>query len=93
MLSSRESSFIAIGEWRQGMRERSRLRIWTLMAIPAVCFPRDLIPEIRAICIGEMGEWIQHYAASFLTDGYLKYIGWTLHDKVGRQDTCRKKYL
>ncbi|XP_029141815.1 cohesin subunit SA-3 [Protobothrops mucrosquamatus] len=44
---------------------------------------RDLIPEIRAICIGEMGEWIQHYAASFLTDGYLKYIGWTLHDKQG----------
>ncbi|KAK9405105.1 cohesin subunit SA-3 [Crotalus adamanteus] len=44
---------------------------------------RDLIPEIRAICIGEMGEWIQHYATSFLTDGYLKYIGWTLHDKQG----------
>ncbi|KAL7990164.1 hypothetical protein Chor_010518 [Crotalus horridus] len=63
------------------MSERSRLRIWTLMAIPVVCFPRDLIPEIRAICIGEMGEWIQHYATSFLTDGYLKYIGWTLHDK------------
>ncbi|XP_034280018.1 cohesin subunit SA-3 isoform X1 [Pantherophis guttatus] len=44
---------------------------------------RDLIPEIRAICIGEMGQWIQHYTASFLTDGYLKYIGWTLHDKQG----------
>ncbi|XP_063152835.1 cohesin subunit SA-3 [Candoia aspera] len=44
---------------------------------------RDLIPEIRAICIEEMGQWIQHYTASFLTDGYLKYIGWTLHDKQG----------
>ncbi|XP_032074548.1 cohesin subunit SA-3 [Thamnophis elegans] len=44
---------------------------------------RDLIPEIRAICIGEMGQWIQHYTTSFLTDGYLKYIGWTLHDKQG----------
>ncbi|XP_007444165.1 cohesin subunit SA-3 [Python bivittatus] len=44
---------------------------------------RDLIPEIRAICIEEMGQWIQHYTISFLTDGYLKYIGWTLHDKQG----------
>ncbi|XP_063002284.1 cohesin subunit SA-3 [Elgaria multicarinata webbii] len=44
---------------------------------------RDLLPEIRAICIEEMGQWIQHYSASFLTDGYLKYIGWTLHDKQG----------
>ncbi|XP_067323235.1 cohesin subunit SA-3 [Anolis sagrei] len=44
---------------------------------------RDLVPEIRAICIEEMGQWMQHYSTSFLTDGYLKYIGWTLHDKQG----------
>ncbi|XP_042317788.1 cohesin subunit SA-3 isoform X2 [Sceloporus undulatus] len=44
---------------------------------------RDLVPEIRAICIEEMGQWMHHYSASFLTDGYLKYIGWTLHDKQG----------
>uniref|UniRef100_A0ABM5G4Q1 Cohesin subunit SA n=1 Tax=Pogona vitticeps TaxID=103695 RepID=A0ABM5G4Q1_9SAUR len=44
---------------------------------------RDLVPEIRAICIEEMGQWIQHYSNSFLTDGYLKYIGWTLYDKQG----------
>uniref|UniRef100_A0A663F2C0 SCD domain-containing protein n=1 Tax=Aquila chrysaetos chrysaetos TaxID=223781 RepID=A0A663F2C0_AQUCH len=24
---------------------------------------------------------MKSYTASFLTDGYLKYIGWTLHDK------------
>ncbi|KAJ6655567.1 hypothetical protein lerEdw1_005038 [Lerista edwardsae] len=42
---------------------------------------RDLVPDIRAICIEEMGQWIQHYSTSFLADGYLKYIGWTLHDK------------
>lgn len=34
----------------------------------------------------EMGQWMQHYSASFLTDGYLKYVGWTLHDKVGTPD-------
>lgn len=41
------------------------------------------MPEIRAICLEEMGQWILHYSTSFLTDGYLKYLGWTLHDKVG----------
>lgn len=44
--------------------------------------PRDVLPEIRAICIEEIGSWMQSYSTSFLTDSYLKYIGWTLHDKV-----------
>uniref|UniRef100_A0A8C6XWU0 SCD domain-containing protein n=1 Tax=Naja naja TaxID=35670 RepID=A0A8C6XWU0_NAJNA len=72
-----------------GLREKKYLLtphrlqegIWTLIAAPVVCFPRDVLPEIRAICIGELGQWIQHYTTSFLTDGYLKYIGWSLHDK------------
>ncbi|XP_036624728.1 cohesin subunit SA-3 [Trichosurus vulpecula] len=42
---------------------------------------RDVLPEIRAICIEEIGSWMQTYSTSFLTDSYLKYIGWTLHDK------------
>ncbi|XP_059691196.1 cohesin subunit SA-3 [Gavia stellata] len=42
---------------------------------------RDVVPEIRAICMEELGTWMRSYAASFLTDGYLKYIGWNLHDK------------
>ncbi|NXN68166.1 STAG3 protein, partial [Himantopus himantopus] len=42
---------------------------------------RDVVPAIRAICMEELGTWMRSYAASFLTDGYLKYIGWTLHDK------------
>ncbi|EPQ04551.1 Cohesin subunit SA-3 [Myotis brandtii] len=42
---------------------------------------RDVLPEIRAICIEELGSWMQSYSSSFLTDSYLKYIGWTLHDK------------
>ncbi|EAW76574.1 hCG2024106, isoform CRA_e [Homo sapiens] len=42
---------------------------------------RDVLPEIRAICIEEIGCWMQSYSTSFLTDSYLKYIGWTLHDK------------
>ncbi|XP_051031599.1 LOW QUALITY PROTEIN: cohesin subunit SA-3-like, partial [Phodopus roborovskii] len=42
---------------------------------------RDILPEIRAICIEEIGCWMQSYSTSFLNDSYLKYIGWTLHDK------------
>ncbi|XP_032742936.1 cohesin subunit SA-3 [Rattus rattus] len=42
---------------------------------------RDILPEIRAVCIEEIGCWMQSYSTSFLNDSYLKYIGWTLHDK------------
>ncbi|NXN22773.1 STAG3 protein, partial [Nycticryphes semicollaris] len=42
---------------------------------------RDVVPDIRAICMEELGTWMRSYPISFLTDSYLKYIGWTLHDK------------
>ncbi|XP_014668076.1 PREDICTED: cohesin subunit SA-1-like isoform X2 [Priapulus caudatus] len=44
---------------------------------------RDTLPDIRSICMGEIGIWMKKYPNMFLDDGYLKYIGWTLHDKVG----------
>ncbi|XP_055537217.1 cohesin subunit SA-1 [Wyeomyia smithii] len=44
---------------------------------------RDTLPEIRAICMSEIGIWMQKFSQNFLDDSYLKYIGWTLHDKVG----------
>lgn len=28
------------------------------------------------------------YSDAFLNDSYLKYVGWTLHDKVSRNFTC-----
>ncbi|XP_060710505.1 cohesin subunit SA-1-like [Hemiscyllium ocellatum] len=42
---------------------------------------RDLIAEIRAICMEEIGVWMKRYSDSFLNDSYLKYVGWMLHDK------------
>ncbi|NXA08081.1 STAG2 protein, partial [Sapayoa aenigma] len=42
---------------------------------------RDVIPEIRATCIEEMGSWIKTYPDAFLNDSYLKYVGWMLYDK------------
>ena len=44
---------------------------------------RDVVPEIRAICMAEIGIWMKRFPQNFLDDSYLKYIGWTLHDKVG----------
>nr|CAH0108959.1 unnamed protein product [Daphnia galeata] len=44
---------------------------------------RDIVPEIRAICMAEIGIWMKRFPQNFLDDSYLKYIGWTLHDKVG----------
>lgn len=45
-------------------------------------FGRDLIAEIRAVCMEEIGVWMKRYSDSFLNDSYLKYVGWMLHDKV-----------
>merc|ERR1719288_657254 len=44
---------------------------------------RDTLPEIRSICMQEIGIWMKKFHQNFLDDSYLKYIGWTLHDKVG----------
>ena len=44
---------------------------------------RDILPEIRSICMLEIGLWMKKFHQNFLDDSYLKYIGWTLHDKVG----------
>lgn len=43
---------------------------------------RDQLPEIRAICIKELGIWLKLDPEHFLNDKCLKYLGWTLHDKV-----------
>ena len=48
---------------------------------------RDRLPEIRAACIEELGVWLINNPEDFLNDGCLKYLGWTLHDKV---DTSRQ---
>merc|ERR1719322_1391446 len=44
---------------------------------------RDILPEIRSICMQEIGIWMKRFHQNFLDDSYLKYIGWTLHDKIG----------
>ena len=51
---------------------------------------RDVCPEIRGVCITEIGEWMKRCPNKFLDDTFLKYIGWTLYDKVG---DCRLKCM
>ena len=43
---------------------------------------RDTDPNIRMSCIESLGVWILSYPSLFLQDLYLKYLGWTLNDKV-----------
>lgn len=43
---------------------------------------RDVDPDIRMSCIKSLGIWIVSYPSLFLQDSYLKYLGWTLNDKV-----------
>lgn len=51
---------------------------------------RDVCADIRCICINEIGEWMRKCAEKFLDDTFLKYIGWTLYDRVAE---CRLKCL
>ena len=51
--------------------------------LSSILFYRDTLPEIRSICMAEIGLWMKKFHQNFLDDTYLKYIGWTLHDKVG----------
>ncbi|KAM4700235.1 cohesin subunit SA-2-like [Discoglossus pictus] len=43
---------------------------------------RDVVPEIRALCIEEIGIWMKMYPQIYLNDSCLKYIGWMLYDKM-----------
>lgn len=43
---------------------------------------RDVSPEIRTLCIYELGCWMLIYPREILKDSKLKYIGWSLHDKI-----------
>ncbi|CAI5655433.1 unnamed protein product [Oreochromis niloticus] len=43
---------------------------------------RDVLPEIRCVCMEELGLWMKLYSSVFLSDSYLKYVGWMMHDKV-----------
>lgn len=51
---------------------------------------RDTLPEIRGICMSEIGVWMIRFSNNFLDDSYLKYIGWTLHDKVRKYKILTK---
>jgi len=42
---------------------------------------RDICPEIRVICMDEISVWMKTFPKVFLSDQYLKYVGWLLNDK------------
>ena len=54
--------------------------MYTYACIYTAC--RDTQPEIRSICVEEIGVWMKRYPAMFLDDSYLKYVGWTMYDRV-----------
>ena len=42
---------------------------------------RDYDPHIRAGCMAAVSNWMLEYPFMFLTDFYLKYLGWSMNDK------------
>ena len=45
---------------------------------------RDVAPQIRALTIKWVGTWVVQHPKKFLSDGYLKYVAWSLNDKDAR---------
>jgi len=76
----------------QRRREELRLNVADLQEMMTRIFSgifvhryRDVRPEIRIVCIHELGLWMKNYSSYFgiSEQTYTKYIGWMLHDKVG----------
>ncbi|XP_068596763.1 cohesin subunit SA-1-like [Brachionichthys hirsutus] len=70
----------AVGELRENRAELSSMMNGTFRGVFVHRY-RDLLPEIRAICIVELGVWLKTDPEDFLNDSCLKYLGWMLHDK------------
>jgi hypothetical protein len=79
VLNKLQSSMTTLQQQSTELHEMIR----TLFSSVFVHRYRDIRPELRAICISELGVWIKTYSKEFLADNYTKYIGWTLSDKVG----------
>ena len=43
---------------------------------------RDISEHIRTACIRELGVWIKTLTTKLLEASYIKYIAWSLNDKV-----------
>ena len=53
---------------------------------------RDTQPDIRSVCVEEIGVWMKRYPAMFLDDSYLKYVGWTMYDRVSQYHLRKAPY-
>jgi hypothetical protein len=58
---------------------------------------RDVAPQVRALTIQWVGTWVVLHPQKFLSDGYLKYVAWSLNDKdahvrVSAVDALKKVY-
>jgi len=54
---------------------------------------RDVVEDIRCLCLTELGVWVTECPDLFLEDSYLKYLGWPLSDKAECVRLCTIKSL
>ena len=69
-------------EIAENLEETQRMLAYMFKAVFVHRY-RDVVPEIRSLCLTELGVWLMECPMVFLEDSYLKYLGWSLHDKVG----------
>uniref|UniRef100_A0A8C4EQF9 Cohesin subunit SA n=1 Tax=Dicentrarchus labrax TaxID=13489 RepID=A0A8C4EQF9_DICLA len=82
----RQKSTLQLERIQKKITEEKRAEIESMMDIifKGVFLKRyrDVLPEIRSICMEELGLWMKLYSSAFLNDSYLKYMGWMMHDKI-----------
>lgn len=77
-------SFSPILKWIQLKNDRDYLeeRFQLVFRHLFVNRYRDISEHIRTACIRELGIWIRSLTAKLLAASYIKYIAWSLNDKV-----------
>lgn len=75
-----DSLFVTKAEYEKKIADLCEMVTYVFRSVFAHRY-RDVVPDIRCICITELGNWMLAYPVLFLEDSYLKYIGWSLYDK------------
>uniref|UniRef100_A0A3Q3X503 Cohesin subunit SA n=1 Tax=Mola mola TaxID=94237 RepID=A0A3Q3X503_MOLML len=82
----RQRSTLQLERIQKKITEEKRAEIESMMGaiFKGVFLKRycDVLPEIRSLCMEELGLWMKLYSSAFLNDSYLKYMGWMMHDKI-----------
>ena len=71
-----------LGEMEENQEELQKMLTYMFKSVFVHRY-RDVVEEIRCLCLLELGVWLMECPMMFMEDSYLKYLGWSLNDKAG----------